>query len=121
MSDKPELITPIEYVRDNYNQRLRDKEVVVWYDDQLVTNVWERNGRYKLITNDGTGDNNEFCVRPYESCLRVEPYNPQTWRQECQSAIDQLPDERMLRTLLVLRLELRGWQETLAFHQTVEE
>ena len=121
MSDKPELITPIEYVRDNYNQRLRDKETVVWYDGQLVTNIWHRNGVYLLTTDDGSGYDNNIRVRPYDLCLRIEPFNYQAWRQECRAIIDQLPDDRMLSTLLELRLELRDWQETITFPQTAED
>lgn len=65
-------LTPIEFERDNYKERVQRGDCLVWYNDYPVEWVRKCGEIYELHYDDGYDHTLVGRVRPYEMCLTVE-------------------------------------------------
>jgi hypothetical protein len=106
------LITPAEFIDQNYRAKWRNRECVVWYKNSIVSVIRPpRLGKTGTVSLHHPPDESDYTriadVGKYELCLRVEPYDLDYFRKQLHEAVDHIPDQWLLSELQ----EMRGYYD----------
>ena len=106
-----DYITPLEFEQRDLHKQV-GKDLIVWYKDDPIESVRRyqkgADSHYDLYFDDGSDSGHVACVGTYERCLEVQDATDKAAlraeiRVRLLNALDAVPDDDLIRTLMNVR------------------